>query len=1255
MSEPRLPRPSDPHELERLVARFAQSWLRDPAATRYGRSGQVQWSTDVLARDRRPDGNGGLWAFEAKHRERTELTSSQIEEQLVRFADHPLSPSHLVFVTTSPRSTALINWVEQRRGTLPYDLQLWFWESFEALVLEELGAGPWLSAEERQRQRRAWCERVERDYSEAGPLHPLQLARNEARRLRDLFVPPRLRWVEGEGGDLVPTSLVGLLSDEQGGKPCILLVGDAGSGKSALLLQVASELAGRARLDLERPLPLLLRASDLERHGSLGAEGDMASLVPGGLWDDPVTRWDVLADGLDELSLRGRARVERRIQSLLDQERVRAVAVSCRSGHAGRRVLPSARRVALQAWSAGQVELFWERWHGVGGCSVADPLGTRNPLELTLVAQAGLGAGATPRAYLKALDGLVHRVIVQWAEARAMTKMDISSAAPLLQRLAWSLVRGHPVSSEGELLDTIRERGLAGQLEARGEIERAERELGLFFVDEDGTPRTSLRLVIETLASYELAGHDISALAQALGHPATSQTARIALLRRLTGDGTDPMETFAALLAEPSEDDPAALLRRAVQLARVAPLLPEGCEETVQPLAELLLWYSANEQHHWWRRVAGVAVSEAVSAGGALGQALVEIASPLLAHTGERACWFETYQAEPEDGDVAERGWEPWASLLEEQDPAVRAVAVRRLAPWKDEPAVRALLEWALLDEGLELRLGEEQPSLVAGSLFRELERDDGFAKRIPGLRSLLNSRHQQRAGAAALALRPGEAPAEDLLRGLRLAWMSWLGPRVYDAVRDLLAEPGAAAWKDEHWRDFPDARPEPSRWPSTPGDRAFPPCSTRTQRDLWRQLAPYYVAPQRWRALPDQVQADGHILGVLCDALRHRPDSLFGILQAVLERKQRHPWFPPPVQDALGQLLLERPALVKSLRKQWDAGRWSPLSSFPGIALERLVEVGDPDAVELYCQWLPHSPALEWVVRGFRPPSRAVLANPHVCEVACAHARDVWRWASDGRRDQRGEVSRLAPCSLGHLLGALWPSWREDVEINEGLLDQAMKDDAGEGRGFEWFDAALSAWRDTALPSPLAARLSALISGWQGMAGEPFFLTSTLPRWIELAGRAGLLVPLTDSLESMLSDGTGPAGSRAAIELARLEPERAVQLSRMASELWPAACRIGVPASVDGLSLIGAAPGVWAERLLYVSRLHGPGQALEVIGLARALLDLPLQAEPRKEIIELLYALTGYRLLWLRGEDPFWAVKVSGAAEELLYELGEL
>ncbi|MFH1464658.1 MAG: hypothetical protein ABIO70_09750 [Pseudomonadota bacterium] len=1207
----------------------------------------------MLARDRRPDGSGDLWAFEAKLRKRGRLTQRLLEAQLQRFADHPLSPSHLVFVTTAARSTALTNWVERRRGSLPYDLQLWYWDTFENLVLEELGAGPWLSGEERRRHRDAWCARVELDFDEAGPLHPLPLARTEQRRLRDLFVPPRLRWADRPDGGPVSTGLPELLSDERAGEPCVLLLGEAGSGKSTLFLQAASDIAGRAREDQDRPLPLLLRAANLEQPWPAGALPCHDSIRV--LWDDPLTNWVVLVDALDEVSLRGWRSVERQIQSLCDEARVRSVAVSCRPGQAGGRVLPSARRVALQRWSGGQAELFWEHWHGGEERPPKTPRTTSNPLELTLAARVGLGAAPDPVAYLQAVDELAFQVVDPWAEARGLPRAERLATWPTLQRVAWAVVQGHHPDHQDVASAMGAAQDLAGHLEMRHQIERAERDLGLFYFDEGGALRTSFRLVLEALASHHLKGLPVHTLAQALAHPATAETARLATIRRLCAPGSKPAAILDALVVGTRGEDPTATLRRAVQLARLAPLLPWDSPEQVRPLAEVLFSFATSERHPWRRQVAGEAITEAVALDGALGSALDALAAPLLLRTDSRSGWFDAYGGAQYRAEEDGPRWVPWASLLEEQDPAVRAVAIRRLAPWRDEPAMRARLEWALLDEGWDIRLGEEQPALVAGSLFRGMARDEAFAPLVPRLRALLASGHQLRMGAAALALRAGEAPAADLLHGLREAWFAWPGPRIHDAVLELIGEPDARAWVADHWRGFPETRPEPSPWPRQLGDSASPPCSEPTRRDLWRQLAPRLVRADRWHTLPEEIRRDSHVLAILCDAHHSKPAALFDLLQADLEDAPLRRWFPPAVQEVLGQLLLERPALVTELRRQWDEGRWSPPSSFPGVALERLVELGHPAAVELYREWLPHSPALELLVQGFHAPSQAVLVHPQVLPVARGRARELWRWAAHGREDQRGQRSHLHRASMGHALGALWPAWRDDDEISAGLLERALQDGAS-GRGeHEWFDAALSAWQGAPLPSPLAARLGAQVGAWRSRSKDDQYLYPNLPRWIAAAGTAGLLEPLAADLESVLTEGVGPAAYQAAIELTSLRPDESKRWSQLAALYWPTAIHLAMPAPTAFAPVLAAAAEAWVVRLIAVSRQWGPQLALETLGLAGQILELDLEDGTRREVLDLVRSFTGYRYLWLRGGRSFMAENVSGAAEGLLFEHGDL
>src|SRR5262249_10815744 len=106
---------------------------------------------------------------------------------------------------------------------------------------------------------------------------------------------------------------------------------------------------------------------------------------------------------------------------------------------------------------------------------------------------------------------------------------------------------------------------------------------------------------------------------------------------------------------------------------------------------------------------------------------------------------------------------EEWLESLHHREPSVRSQAVIALAPHLDAPGVREALVLEVLDEAYDY--GNPPPSVRAGLALRTLARTPATTPIVSLLRDAVAQSGQMTAGAAACALLPNEASAEDIAR----------------------------------------------------------------------------------------------------------------------------------------------------------------------------------------------------------------------------------------------------------------------------------------------------------------------------------------------------------------------------------------------------------------------------------------------------------------------------------------------------------
>jgi hypothetical protein len=136
--------------------------------------------------------------------------------------------------------------------------------------------------------------------------------------------------------------------------------------------------------------------------------------------------------------------------------------------------------------------------------------------------------------------------------------------------------------------------------------------------------------------------------------------------------------------------------------------------------------------------------------------------------------------------------------------------------------------------------------------------------------------------------------------------------------------------------------------------------------------------------------------------------------------------------------LLLRSAAARDRLLALWSG---SDVMSYPGIALEPLVDAGDPEAAKVYAEWLPRSLYSSGILR--RLISTNVITHPVVLPAARQIIADVLEYVHVGKP----AGTRLAVGSAAAVLRNLAPAWQgdplliesvwslADVDAHEGLL----------------------------------------------------------------------------------------------------------------------------------------------------------------------------------------------------------------------------
>ncbi len=559
----KIPRPRDAEELADLLElfihhRFGSLAPRNP----------VQAGLDAIVRDTRAGEDGNLWAFALLPHGSSLANLDAMTEAATSLRRRP---DFLIAITVGDATSEQHDYVHQLAGKLRRTVELWDWPVFADRLAHVAGAGPWLDASARVRERRAYCDHVMAEYETAPATMPLFA--DTGQRLANVWLPRQIRIA----GDIdLPKShahlieLAHTLTEQPSARAhLVALLGLAGIGKTASMLEVANKMATLAREDKRMPLPMLVSARELLHSPSAGpASPSPLSSTLGAddhpayaLWRDPMSRWLLLLDGCDEVAEDKRPQLYEALARLRDHPRVTIVIMAMRSD-AGWPHLPAQTiRATLVPWS-----------------------------------------GRPPGEHLLLMDALVQQALPNWQP----------NLRRVLERYAWESVRrGNVALSPEQLLGALATTATEAELaQARASLE----DLALFGPLADGRVEFVDQRISDTLASCELARRPDDALLAAATLPRTHEAARLAILRRYRST-PEALERLIHMLLRKRVGGHTALMRLALA-TRVAADLGERAAAVTKLLSRRLVNSACHPASPWIRSIGGELLLTLAQAGG---------------------------------------------------------------------------------------------------------------------------------------------------------------------------------------------------------------------------------------------------------------------------------------------------------------------------------------------------------------------------------------------------------------------------------------------------------------------------------------------------------------------------------------------------------------------------------------------------------------------------------------------------------------
>ena len=1078
--------------------------------------------------------------------------------------------------------------------------------------------------------------------------------------LANVWIPVREQ--QGADGEPALTQLVGWLRRPADASKTILVLGDVGSGKTELMAQAAAEIANDARGSGGRPLPLLVDARRLVNGKLEDAAQAQWPAVTGQiskLLHDTAARWTVLVDGLDEAGPRGVSALEALRRHLGD--RLHALAVASRPSL--RPAIRGAIELRLQPWSAEDARSFLDKWAEHD----PEPISTlrassqsqailricSSPLFTTLCVIAARDESATFRSragvYAAVIDHLVH----VWARERAErtgATIDQSKVLCMLQQLAFDVVSQQRTSIlRSELRMLLRRIDPNAALLNEKTLEL---DVGVLVPRGESEYDFAIRGCAEHLAGRELAARGDTALVETAHALWAEETCRHAIGWVALQDMDRAVKLLQDLLRG-EEQDPQVIMGaehlRPVMLAvRVASDLGEVAAPVRKRLGDACLRRLLDETSVWVGDRVAEAVKELASAGGPCWEYL-EPALLRLALTPSRppSSWYQV------------QGWsnsEKWSEALFHQDPDVRRVALERLSAWVDDESVQHWMILELEDGGHSP--GSVPPALASGLALRGARREESFEEVRKQLLYLLEHGGQLAGGAAALALRPGEAPAELILKAIKFAAAGHsLPPATADVLKELRSDPAGMRFFDEEWPSWSEAGlRRASQEPAVDaGQTQHRPPSGRVQTRLCKAIAPRLhhleiaQIQQLLKLYPSEAIRD------ICAAATDHPEQVGSLLRAYGAHGLSYVHWSD--EEGLGRAAVRHSSLRATLLELWRsmkvdpawAGREGVISQYyPGRALHWLVMVDDLEAIQVYAEWLPGS--IDMIAGMFKPrPIPAdVLDKEQIRAVALRIRDSVWEYAFEGRDDEQGKRIWLSPTTAGSILHCLWPVWIDDSQFCGRLRRWVDGDDVERLRG------ALVALHGLRLPDTLRDATLAALRRWtmetevEGRKARGQLAWETIMDFIRHSG----FVPEQEPwLRSLVQTHSELAFHAASVLIPQVEPEDAHRLSTTAAESpWWRWNDFYVPEKHYYDQVVRAAPGAWAAAILLFASASPLHAAERVLPLFDAL------PHEFKEFVAVQWATSGVfrELPWAAENATAWyMVRPADRMRQVLFDLG--
>lgn len=1102
--------------------------------------------------------------------------------------------------------------------------------------------------------------------------------------LDDVYLPPRLHRMFAAAVELAASDPE-LASDDPDapGRPLqdwldaatqeqklFVVSGEMGSGKTELMRHRRRELARMARNEPTAPLPIFMRARDLDtetmERESLASAASKQLKMQGdtlrALLADPATRWIYLIDGLDEAS----SAVWEAVRALAGEPECRAASVVVTSRPAAIPLGAGDVLLSLPRWNDAQVEFFLNRWRALDASAVTalqesphyrDARGEllANPLTATLCLAIVRQRGSLPPSRAALFVEIIETLFQDWARERGGNPIEWQKIALAIERVALDHVRErHAHVARDRLKQELRLISIHGVQE----LERAtDRCFGVLVALEDGSGYEFLfRGLAEHLAGAALLQPDqpgdvqtaVQRVVAAAYEPWAEEVVRhavgIAMERNRRAESLDMLQLLIEA-GRPRRDCANQRLRPLLIAIRTAADLQEkvgGCARRLLVAAFVCL---LEEESYWVGDRVADAVQVLAAAGGPLTKALWRCCHHrLMESEHEPAAWYAAQRERPAK-------W--WLRALRHRDASVRAIACERLAAHVDDHEVREELGLMLLDaEGIIL-----SPALMAGAALRKATRDTHFEGIREALVSILAYGGQLSAGGAALALRPDEAEPRALARALAIAYE---GTREILAapVYELEAAPGGREALDAEWPAWREGLVE--TWQRltmmvTPmaADQLTKhrPVSHHVRRRMIRAFATGFHHLDATEVDAAQARHMDGSIEELCRAIYYRPATLLPRLRL---NEYNGPLIPVDAQRELGRAAAKHTLVRDALLAAWEQNpearrRRNP---YPGVALEPLVLRRDEEAIAVYAAWLPESP-YTWPFAA-PSPDRAVFEIATIKEAALAGARYTWDYATRGRMEKDGERRTLAPLTTSIELHHRWPAWIDDTTLVDEIA-RWLDDDDSEKR-----TAAIWAFAGGPLNGDVRSLVEqALIGCIRRYIDSPDISAYDVRSWllaVELLG----FEELSPLLAKMASLGTDASPLAAAVLLPSLTKQEAQALAGgiAAAGILPGSYILGTH---HLRALVQAAPEAWLALVTHEAEGgESPDEEGESPNLSLAARLLPhLPAPQREALARVLYqADTAWELPWQQVSDEggrLMYARPADVVERVLFEAGHL